>query len=329
MSVARKIPFAICLLLFLIGLKAHARSVYTDTPLGGQISVSDTVPSNDGRLRYHLRFDNAHPETQGPDTVSCVLAMSYGGVVIEWITVPRPKFESDIIPRPSCRIFMHKNGIMTGLKSFQPRKNRSGDDALSIRFTSGDGRLNMEIGSESDNAEKFSLDMPGLEDGCVINCRFSCPKDILRRQLVYNEPDDLGTIDEKSLTSGSCADRPFSAFKEAVWVYLDRDTDDSRCRLGGNYRLKTVSDGKKGYYIVYLGGAVKNPSLWKYGKVKGHLLYNGFDGQYDLKWLDPFGFLVSGECYGEIDPAGNYLTLSFPELNSKIRFRRAIGRTEE
>lgn len=322
-----KITFLLALLLTFGGVDAGARYVYLDSPLGKQFVVSDTVPGNDGSLRYHLRFGDVGTDKNdyGPDSVSCSINSGDNAFEIQWLTPIQSKFETDIVSKPSCRVILRQSGQSTLLKDFQPRKTRPGNPPLSIRFIAGDGRLNVEIGSASDNAETFSLDLPGISEGFIITCSFSRPKEILRRQLVYSVPDDLGTLEVSATAKDSSGKWSPSASKEADWVYLDRETNDSRCRLGGNYRIETISDGNDGFYMVYKDGAVKNPALWKPGKIKGRLVFNGFDGQYDLCWLDSFGFLVSGECFGEIDSTGTYLTLSFPEINSKIRFRRVVS----
>ena len=66
---------------------------------------------------------------------------------------------------------------------------------------------------------------------------------------------------------------------EGEWVYYDRDTDPVRLSVGGDYRFATISDGRGGYDIVYISGAVENAEAWPPMRVKGRLLPTGFIGQ--------------------------------------------------
>lgn len=109
---------------------------------------------------------------------------------------------------------------------------------------------------------------------------------------------------------------------EGLWRYLDRDNDPRLAVPGGMYRLATVADGYGGYCIVYLGGAESGADYWQPLMVRGHLVKTPFSGNYDLEWLDATGRAAARENYGTIDAASGIMTLTFPLLNSTLRFRR-------
>lgn len=114
---------------------------------------------------------------------------------------------------------------------------------------------------------------------------------------------------------------------ERVWNYLDRDTDQRIFTVGGNYTLATVSDGKGGYDIVYLGGArVKNKN-WQPLMIKGRLKATPFIGHFDLVWFDATGSPAPGETNATIENNNSILRLNFPSHNSQVRFAASPRRS--
>lgn len=107
----------------------------------------------------------------------------------------------------------------------------------------------------------------------------------------------------------------------ALWSYLDRDTDQNKAMPGGYYRLATLPDANGGYTVVYLGGATTNSHHWRPLQVKGRLIKTIYHNHYDVEWLDSAGRPVAAEAYARLDPATRILTVSFPLLNSTLRFR--------
>ncbi len=111
---------------------------------------------------------------------------------------------------------------------------------------------------------------------------------------------------------------------EGYWRYLDRKNDPDYARLGGRYvlavvRSKTVSGG---YDIIYISGAETLASRWNMGVTKGHLLPTIFQSHYNLQWYDSTFEPITHDIHASV--ADNaILTLSFPLLNTTLRFSKA------
>ncbi|MCM1517926.1 MAG: hypothetical protein NC117_04720 [Pseudoflavonifractor sp.] len=107
---------------------------------------------------------------------------------------------------------------------------------------------------------------------------------------------------------------------EGYWRYLDRETDDTVLRLGGDYRLALLRDGD-GYVMVYIDGARVNDAAWSPGMVKGRLRATPFVNHFDLTWYDSLLMPMDSETHATFD--GSVLTLEFPLYNrSRIRLYR-------
>lgn len=107
---------------------------------------------------------------------------------------------------------------------------------------------------------------------------------------------------------------------EGYWRYLDRETDDTMLRLGGEYRLAAIRDGD-GYLLIYIDGARVNDVAWTPGMIKGRLLPTPFVNHYNLVWYDSLLSPIDRETYATAD--GTIMTLEFPLYNrSSIRLYR-------
>lgn len=111
---------------------------------------------------------------------------------------------------------------------------------------------------------------------------------------------------------------------EGVWEYLDRAMPDDRTvLLGGRYKIATVANGANSYNIVYLSGDLSGFGVWAPMHVRGHLKGTSFAGNYDLSWTDVRRKTVyADECFAQLSADNQLLTLSFPLLDTSIRFRR-------
>ncbi len=110
---------------------------------------------------------------------------------------------------------------------------------------------------------------------------------------------------------------------EAEWVLYDVEARASQLEAGGNYRIATVADGRGGYDMIYLDGATVNEPQWQPMRLKGRLRATGFNGHYELSWLDAFGDEMPAECGADIE-GGSLLVLYFPGYDAQLRFRRVI-----
>ena len=106
---------------------------------------------------------------------------------------------------------------------------------------------------------------------------------------------------------------------EGYWTYLDRNTNDSKARLGGRYTVALIKSNRD-YDIIYISGARVNSDEWQCGMLKGRLIHTAFPGSYTLVWYDatkqPFG----EDEYADFD--NSILTLHFPLHDSQIRLFR-------
>ena len=102
---------------------------------------------------------------------------------------------------------------------------------------------------------------------------------------------------------------------EGVWEYLDRDIDAARARLGQKYTLFCVHTDT-GYDLLTLDGVDGSPV------VKGELVPTAFEGHYDLRWLSTDGYIADTEANAAVAVEGEVLELNFPNLGSRLRFRR-------
>lgn len=105
---------------------------------------------------------------------------------------------------------------------------------------------------------------------------------------------------------------------EGVWHYLDRETDDSRARLGGNYTLIIIGNGD-GYDILYNDGARVNGAQWKPFMLKGRLTPTPFERHYNLVWHDSMMERMDEETHATFSDEG-ILSLEFPLYRSRLRF---------
>lgn len=112
--------------------------------------------------------------------------------------------------------------------------------------------------------------------------------------------------------------------RERLWRYFDRVNDPELGRLGGEYTLATVADGRGGYTILYVSGAKTNRSRWKSMMIKGHLTPTIYEDQYDLTWYDAMMRPVSTDCSAVMSPA--MLEVKFPLYDTSFRFAPVLAR---
>lgn len=110
---------------------------------------------------------------------------------------------------------------------------------------------------------------------------------------------------------------------EGYWEYLDRNTSPRKAREGGRYRLAIVRslDRPDSYDILYLSGAAVNAESWKPGMRKGRLIPTDYVDHYDLEWIDATFNLRTIDIHASVEQS-SILTLSFPLLDSSLRFSR-------
>ena len=108
---------------------------------------------------------------------------------------------------------------------------------------------------------------------------------------------------------------------DGYWMYLDRVNDPSYARLGGRYTLALVSDGDRGYDIIYVDGARTLADRWRPMMLKGRLRPTIFENHYTLEWIDSEFRTMTEDMHADIEQ-GAILTLSFPLLKTTLRFSK-------
>lgn len=111
---------------------------------------------------------------------------------------------------------------------------------------------------------------------------------------------------------------------EGVWEMFDRSMDEDMLRPGGNYTL-VLAKTKGGYDVIYLSGAVKNPTYWKPGMLKGRLLDTPFKNVYNVEWYDVNGEPIPTEGKAEYT-SPSILSFQLPYFNSAFRLRKFTER---
>ncbi|MDE6811946.1 MAG: LysE family translocator [Muribaculaceae bacterium] len=108
---------------------------------------------------------------------------------------------------------------------------------------------------------------------------------------------------------------------EGEWQILDYSLENTKVRLGGNYRMAVVRNSEGKYEMVYLSGATVNGGSWKQGMLKGILMPTGLDGIYECEWRDCNGRTLPMSVKAQID--GRVMTVHLPQSDSRLRLCRA------
>ena len=172
--------------------------------------------------------------------------------------------------------------------------------------------LNFSLPDFRPETLRFSTDDGALLDVDWITLNSSSVQSIPTSDKAYlSDPDRLEDYLNRSLDS-----------MEGIWQIFDHSFDDDYIRPGGNYRMAMIDNGN-GYDLIYLSGAVRNPGLWKPGKLKAHLTPDAFSGIYTVTWYDADGNSIASDIKGEVTDTG-VITILFPYLNSTLRLRKVV-----
>lgn len=106
---------------------------------------------------------------------------------------------------------------------------------------------------------------------------------------------------------------------EGIWRYYDRSFNPFKVPDEGRYNIATIKTDD-GYRIIYLSTDDNIPTRLRPLDIKGNLDDSGFDGIFNLQWLDAQGW--PADRYASAQFEGNLLTLRFPTLDVTLRFAR-------
>ncbi len=119
---------------------------------------------------------------------------------------------------------------------------------------------------------------------------------------------------------------------EGLWGLLDYSADDSYLKVGGEYTVAIIAAGNDvenagEYNIYYVSGAIKYPSKWEYGSVKGLLKPTMFPNLYNMKWVSANGNEIKKSIKVEFDTRD--MLINVPEYSSTLRFRKIYPENKE
>lgn len=139
--------------------------------------------------------------------------------------------------------------------------------------------------------------------------------------MVHDEPARFET--EEQLAQYLAASKDSI---EGVWEYQDRNMPAGKIVPGGSYELVVVRlPESDAYGIYYLRGGNIYADRWKMFMRKGTLTPTVFSGNFDLEWIDAArARKLTRENYATLTMDNTLLTLSFPLLNTVMRFRRKL-----
>ncbi|MDE6384357.1 MAG: hypothetical protein K2K79_08450 [Paramuribaculum sp.] len=196
--------------------------------------------------------------------------------------------------------------------------SRKGDNSLALEFDFSSSTLTVLAGS-SYLQPVAKVSIPARANG--VRFGVVAPERWLTDVAVASFEVDPAAALTTLFSDTDIADMVASSKESPVgyWRYLDRDCNPDYARLGGNYSLAIVPDKKPGdFLILYLDGAVTEPSRWQSGMVKGRLKATPFDGHYDLVWYDATTTPYSVECSATLEQP-MVLRLDLPLLKASIR----------
>ena len=170
--------------------------------------------------------------------------------------------------------------------------------------------------------------LPDVQGGVWAGCIAGPASSVQVERVVVSEkagqerPLDTGlTLDSLNSRFAASTD-PY----EGYWQYLDRETDDTRVRIGGRYVVALVADGADGYRIVYVSGAQAMRRQWHTGMVKAVMHPTVFTANYRVRWSDAAFGVIDDDVFATFE-SGAILSLKFPVLKSQIRFSKMPQRT--
>lgn len=204
----------------------------------------------------------------------------------------------------------------------------TGRGANSLDIDLYNRRLYLRIGNGNAYREVADIDFtPALQSTCGIKAHTDCRLRRFRVSATESDPPAYSHLDFAALDAylrGPTLDPV-----EGYWYYHDRNIVPMKATTGGFYSLAIVKSPTVpgSYDIIYLSGAETAAESWQPLRIKGRIHPSGFDNEYDLLWYDVEGRPAAAENSAALDASGTMLTLSFPLVESQLRFRREVNQT--
>lgn len=216
-------------------------------------------------------------------------------------------------------------GTSTVLKSVTLNKDidlYNGDNTLSVDVEDGNirilaGRNKPKAVMETSISRHPGISRVGIMAGAGAHVK------VKRTLLSYDDSYRMVKLTDWTIESLKQYLEKSNDPMEGIWEYLDRDMEEKTARMGGRYKIATVSNNNDGYEIIYLDGASVNDRQWQPFMLKGSLKKTIFTGNYDATWIESQFKLIDKDVHASIENAV-ILTVKFPVLKSQLRFSKAL-----
>lgn len=312
-------------------------AIYKPTQLSDTTLVrtsSEPIYLGELAVEARCRVPGDNPRQKGNSPTSWSLGWSNGDSAVCEVEIRRVTDYIDDISggrRLHIRATRRWPGGMTDVAEADLIKDvdlNGGYNTLLLSATSGstsqEASVSVSIGSgELHETMTFTAPMPQASSNCFMRVDGLVESRLFVVERTYDRSRQLqSTLDVNMLLSGEGMQ---NSDIDGLWEYLDRENDNDYARPGGFYHLATVTDTESGIVrIIYLDGAEVSDHLWQPGMIKGTLRPTIFTGNYDLTWNDAHMRNVASEMYATLSDDHALLTLCFPELKTKLRFRRVM-----
>lgn len=242
--------------------------------------------------------------TQSSDTIKIVIDKTetdriIGSKTVACITLYTGKFNTP-------REFIIENGVdcYSGVNQW--------------KFTAGKGTISLFAGNRKYN-KVFETDLAGVDfTGFGFICESAGAIMVSDISVNCHNPK-INSADTDYLSRLNDPNRRKSSL-EGKWMVFDRTLEESLLKMGGNYQLGLIKEGKD-YVVIYLDGATINKSEWISGKIKGRLIATPFKDVFDVEWIDAEGEILSKDIKAQIED-NDILTIQFPYHSSQLRLRK-------
>lgn len=167
--------------------------------------------------------------------------------------------------------------------------------------------------------DEFMADAAPIEYVCMENAGSAYT--VSRAAVQYEPPQQVAVLTPSQIQKAlaEAAQDPYAGY----WALLDYDLDANFLRTGGNYVVALLPDPATvgAYRIIYISGATTEPSRWPSGRLKGSLCPTHLPTAYTARWTDAEGVALPADATAQF-LSRSLLTLTFPTLNSSLRFHK-------
>lgn len=296
------------LIMAMLVISTNAKDVWHNPPLkvGAGIYAIDTLQNGVVAAKAHVRMESR----TGKETKWRFFWESDSGASSIEVVMPDSR---DLLMGYSQKTVVRL--LSNGKQEEKQIDTKPGAFSVKLVYDGFNARI---LGGYSDQESLFAAvpffpnakTVMGYELAQPMHCWRISSESMLAESERYISEEEMRTALEKSSLDPLVG----------IWEYLDREISEAQADLGGKYRLAILPEGEDEYSIVYLSGAVIGN--WQPRRIKGKLVPSGFEGNYDMEWIDSSGTLLSDDNNAQIEKESGILTLRFPVYKSQMRFKR-------